>query len=282
MNVTRMKSRFSCLFLSLLFFSSCRENIPVYETDLLVVGGGASGIMAGIQASRMGIKTMVTEETDWLGGMLTAAGVSAIDGDHHLPSGLWGEFRSRLYQYYGGKDKVSTGWVSNTLFEPNVGASILLDMAEEEENLSLQFHYQFLQVTREGNKVTGAYFEDFRDHAKIRVKAKITIDATELGDVLANAGCQYAIGMDYNEMTGQHFSADSSKNTIQAPDLCGHIEGLWPRCRQNHPKTRRIRSGKLQMQLRGSMPYGQCKTFGMCQNAKLRPAAQQQIHDKLA
>uniref|UniRef100_UPI003D7F6652 FAD-dependent oxidoreductase n=1 Tax=Pedobacter sp. TaxID=1411316 RepID=UPI003D7F6652 len=86
--------------------------------DLLIIGGGASGTTAGIQASRMGVNTLIIEETGWLGGMLTSAGVSAIDGNHQMPSGIWGEFREKLYQYYGGPNAVETGWVSNTLFEP--------------------------------------------------------------------------------------------------------------------------------------------------------------------
>ena len=79
------------------------------ETDVLVIGAGASGTMASIQAARMGVMVVVMEETPWVGGMLTAAGVSAIDGNHMLAGGLWGEFRSRLYAHYGGPEAVETG-----------------------------------------------------------------------------------------------------------------------------------------------------------------------------
>ena len=203
------------LLISLLSFNACQNNMMVLNTDLLVIGGGASGTMAGIQASRMGVNTIITEETDWLGGMLTSAGVSAIDGDHNLPSGLWGEFRSKLYAHYGGPEEVSTGWVSNTLFEPHVGAEILLNMAKSEKKLNLFFHYRFLRVIKKNNTVTGAYFENLEDHATIKIQSKITIDATELGDVLANAGCAYNVGMEYNELNGESYPGESSKNTIQ-------------------------------------------------------------------
>ena len=72
----------------------------VMHVDVLVVGGGTAGIAAGIQAARLQAKTLIVEETTWLGGMLSAAGVSATDGNHLLPSGLWGEFRARSYKYY--------------------------------------------------------------------------------------------------------------------------------------------------------------------------------------
>jgi heterodisulfide reductase subunit A-like polyferredoxin len=49
------------------------------QTEVLVIGGTASGICAGLQSARLGVYTIIAESTPWLGGMLTAAGVSAID-----------------------------------------------------------------------------------------------------------------------------------------------------------------------------------------------------------
>ena len=102
---------------------------------LIIVGAGTGGTAAAIQAARMGVKVHLLSENPWLGGMLTAAGVSAIDGNHQLPSGLWGEFRTKLYQHYGGPEAVATGWVSNTHFEPKVGDSILKSMAHNLKSL---------------------------------------------------------------------------------------------------------------------------------------------------
>ena len=82
------------------------------EYDIIVVGGGASGVSAGIQAGRMGMKTLIAEETTWLGGMLTSAGVSATDGNYNMRSGLFGEFTDSLAAYYGGYNNLNTGWVS--------------------------------------------------------------------------------------------------------------------------------------------------------------------------
>ena len=83
--------------------------------DVLVVGGGASGISAGVQAARMGASTVVVEETPWIGGMLTAAGVSCIDGNYRMQSGIFGEFADSLAFRYGGWDALKTGWVSNKI-----------------------------------------------------------------------------------------------------------------------------------------------------------------------
>ena len=95
------------------------------ETDVFVIGGGTSGTGAGIQSARLKTKTVIIEESPWLGGMLTAAGVSAVDGNYKLPSGIWGEFKDSLVSYYGSIEALKTGWVSNVLFEPSVGDKIL-------------------------------------------------------------------------------------------------------------------------------------------------------------
>lgn len=107
----------------------------VMRTQVLVIGAGTGGTAAGIQCARMGVATIIVEPTAWLGGMISAAGVSAIDGNHHLPSGLWREFRDKIYNVYGGAEKVATGWVSNTQFEPHVADSIFKNMAAAEKKV---------------------------------------------------------------------------------------------------------------------------------------------------
>lgn len=182
-----------------------------YKTDLLIIGGGASGTTAGVQAARMGTKTLIIEETQWLGGMLTAAGVSAIDGNHQMPSGLWGEFREKLYNYYGGPKAVETGWVSNTLFEPSVGNKLLKELAQE-KNLSVWYKTEWLEVkkTEQGWRVI------VRQGKKKRsIDAKLIIDATELGDVMATAGAKYDIGMDSKEKTGEVYAPENANDIIQ-------------------------------------------------------------------
>ena len=92
--------------------------------DVLVIGGTTSGTSAAIAAARQGAATLIVEPTPMLGGMFSAQGVPAADGNHHLPSGLWNEFREALRAHYGGAEALATGWVSNTLFEPHVADSI--------------------------------------------------------------------------------------------------------------------------------------------------------------
>ena len=204
------------LFVSIQFVKAWSQNIDqIQETEVLVIGGTASGICAGLQSSRLGVKTIIAESTPWLGGMLTAAGVSAFDGNHNMPAGIFGEFRARLYQHYGGSNKVSTGWVSNTLFEPHIGDSIFKAMAKNEKYLQINFHYELLSVKKEGNTISGVLFYDNQLQKNILIKAKRYIDATELGDVLAAANIPYDLGMESNDVTKEQVNKYGANDIVQ-------------------------------------------------------------------
>ncbi|MEN9858364.1 MAG: hypothetical protein RIT50_486 [Bacteroidota bacterium] len=188
----------------------------VMHVDVLVVGGGASGITAGIQAARLNVKTLVVEETTWLGGMLSAAGVSATDGNHLLPSGLWGEFRERIYAHYGGPSKVATGWVSNTHFEPHVANQIWKEMASAEKSLQIIHQYQFRSaIVQKGSHISGARFINLQNESQLVVYAKQVIDATELGDVMASAGVPFDVGMEASATTGENVQVPATNDIIQ-------------------------------------------------------------------
>jgi hypothetical protein len=188
------------------------KNMEEVNTRVLIVGGGASGVTAGLQSSRLGVKTLLIEQTDWLGGMLTAAGVSAIDGNHQLPSGLWGEFRQKLYDYYGGSDSVETGWVSNTLFEPVVGNRILKEMTANNPNLNIWYRTNFCNIkkTESGWDVVAV-----KGKKQYLIHAAIVIDCTELGDVMAAVGADFFVGMDSRSRTGEIFAPEKANNIVQ-------------------------------------------------------------------
>ncbi|MBO4625313.1 MAG: FAD-dependent oxidoreductase [Bacteroidales bacterium] len=160
--------------------------------DVVVIGGGAGGTCAAIEAARDGAKVLVVEETPWLGGMLTSAGVSAIDGNYRLRGGLFGEFTDSLAGRYGGYEVLKSGWVSNILFNPRVGAEVLRNMAEEagvEVRINCGLRYTRPYGPRYDKKrprYETAWKLTLTDGT--RIKARILIDGTELGDVAAALG----------------------------------------------------------------------------------------------
>lgn len=202
------------LFLAMSFLSSLVGVAQIRKTDVLIIGGTTSGISAGIQSARLNVPTLIVEETPWLGGMLTSAGVSATDGNHLLHSGIWNEFREKLRNHYGGEAALSTGWVSNTQFEPHVGDSIFKAMARAEKQLSVEYNYHLVKMLKTGNKVVGAVFED-EAKKQLTVSARVVIDATDLGDGLAMAGASYDLGMESRRVTGESNAPENPNNIVQ-------------------------------------------------------------------
>ncbi|MGN1233595.1 MAG: FAD-dependent oxidoreductase [Candidatus Cryptobacteroides sp.] len=189
--------------------TSCKSE----EYDVVVVGGGASGCTAGIQAAGMGSRTLIVEELPWLGGMLTSAGVSATDGCYNLPSGLWGEFQRRLASHYGSMDALRTGWVSNIQFEPSVGNEIFNTMCSEQDLLNVWKESRVSDIRHLGDG--GWRLMVSRNGRKMSVRAKVLIDATELGDIAAHCGVPYDIGMESREVTGERIAPLEGNGIIQ-------------------------------------------------------------------
>ncbi len=152
--------------------------------DVVVAGGGTGGTAAAIAAARGGARVLLVEESPWLGGMLTAAGVSAIDGNYRLRGGLFGEFTDSLAARYGGYEALRSGWVSNILFNPAVGAEILSNMARE-AGVEVRFGTSVCHSERSEESSWRLQLSDGS-----RVRARILIDGTELGDVAKAVGAE--------------------------------------------------------------------------------------------
>ncbi|MBL6648588.1 MAG: FAD-dependent oxidoreductase [Flavobacteriaceae bacterium] len=195
------------LFLTILLFS-CDDSS---EFDVVIVGGGAGGTSAAIQSARNGAKTLLIEETDWLGGMLTSAGVSAIDGNYKLPSGFWGEFKDSLVSHYGSLEALKTGWVSNVLFEPKVGNEILKSITQNEKNLKILYSTS----TQSVSKHDGNNYNYQIKTSEGTFLSKILIDGTELGDLLPMLDDDYDVGMDNNEMYDENIAPKIKNDIIQ-------------------------------------------------------------------
>ena len=193
-------------FILVLSNFSC-EDISSY--DIIIVGGGTSGVVSAIQSSRMGSKTLLIEESNWLGGMLTSAGVSAMDGNYKMPSGFLKEFRDSLVSHYGNLDSLKTGWVSNLMFEPSVGNKILKEIAQSEKNLTVMYETTIHKVVKDEK------FKIKINQNDITYSSTILIDATELGDLIPKLNLPYFIGMDSRKKFKEDIAPEFSNNIIQ-------------------------------------------------------------------
>lgn len=162
-------------------------------TDILVVGAGTGGTAAALQAARRGANVILAMDGPWLGGMLTAAGVCAPDGNELLSfqTGIWGAFLQQLRSRQ--TDGLDNAWVSFFTYEPAIGAKIFADWADELSTLTLLQTGAPQSVERSGDRLTSVTF------TAQKINAKIIIDGTELGDVLALGDVPYRWGWDWDD-----------------------------------------------------------------------------------
>ncbi len=166
----------------------------------------------------MGAHVILVEETPWLGGMMSAAGVSAFDiGSLRHATGIFLEVERALTSYYGGPADVKINWVSDVSFEPHVGNEILQTIARREKKLQILFRARLVRVLWEGSRAVGAVIENLEDHGTTEVRAAVTIDATEQGEVLALAGVPFRVGRESRAETGEPDAPETPDDLVQDP-----------------------------------------------------------------
>jgi len=171
--------------------------MQVLTTDVLVVGGGTGGTAAAIAAARRGAKVILVSEFAWLGGMLTSAGVTAPDGNEldAWQTGIWGAFLRELERRQ--PEGLDNGWVSFFTYDPRVGAEIFADWVTQLPNLKWITGQVPLEVLRHENQIAGVRFADYT------ICAQVTLDGTELGDLLALGNIPHRWGWEFQAEFGE-------------------------------------------------------------------------------
>ncbi|MGB3495047.1 MAG: FAD-dependent oxidoreductase [Elainellaceae cyanobacterium] len=146
------------------------DAIPIDETvecEILVVGGGLSGVATAYESLHSGRTVCITELTDWLGGQISSQGTSALDEAGKQRSLLfysrgYNELRQRIEEYY---DQINPGdcWVSASCFLPKDAHAILVEMlddaADEGDGTLLWFPstvIKELDISDDGRQIEGA------------------------------------------------------------------------------------------------------------------------------
>ncbi|MFB4271487.1 FAD-dependent oxidoreductase [Nonomuraea sp. GTA35] len=195
------------------------------KVDLLVVGGGLGGVAAALTAARLGHRVLLTEETDWLGGQLTA---QAVPSDEHpwieTPhvSAGYRELRNRIRDYYrrnypllpevAAQEVLNPGLgnVSKLCVEPRVALAALEEMLMpyvSAGRITVLLDTVPVGADTEGDRVTSVTLRGTRTGELTTVTAPLVADATELGDLLELTGTEHVIGAESQDETGEPYAA---------------------------------------------------------------------------
>jgi len=177
------------------------RKIPVLaETDVLVIGGGPSGVAAAVAAARGGAETWLVERYNHLGGLWTGGLVLPLLQTHGLSKdsktiqvihGLGGEMYDRLKQM-----KMTLNEI-NPRIDPEAGKYVLDEMIRE-AGVKMLYFAMGVQVLMDGKTVKGVFIES--KSGRQVILAKVVIDCTGDGDIFHLAGenydeMEYAIGL---------------------------------------------------------------------------------------
>src|SRR5204862_4284924 len=142
--------------------------------------------------------------TDWIGGQMTAQGVSALDEHEHIESfggtRSYYEFRDTIRAYYG-EQNPGNCWVTRLAFEPRVAVRTLERMLPAEVQVFRRT--KTVSATTEGNTIMEVVAMGLEDGRLTRFKPELVIDATELGDLLPLCGAEYTVGAETIAQTGE-------------------------------------------------------------------------------
>ena len=208
----------------------------VHEADVVVYGGTPAGIMAAVQAKRMGRSAVIVCPDQHLGG-LSSGGLGWTDaGKKEVVGGLSREFYERVGKWYG---KAQAQWT----FEPHVAEKIFEELVRENQIPVYRARWLNREPGR-GVAATGGRIESVTMTSGETYRGKIFIDATYEGDLMAAAGVGYTVGREPNSryqetLNGvqvQHARAHQFTPKISAYRVPGdRTSGLLPRVSSTPP-----------------------------------------------
>lgn len=217
-----------------------------YRCDILVVGGGPSGVCAAISAARLGAKVMLVDSGNCLGGMGTKGLVGPFmtcydaKGEEMIIRGLFEEVVDRLVAIGGAlhpsgiRQKTEfTAWISEghdhvTPFDPEL-LKVVYDHMCKEAGVKVLYNSVFAHPVMKGDAICGAVL--LTPSGLEAAEAKMVIDATGDGTVAFRAGAPCVFG-DPESGRVQPSSLFFRMNNIDTDRLIAEVEPHLPEFRR--------------------------------------------------
>jgi hypothetical protein len=216
-----------------------------FSADLVIIGGGLGGIAAALAAARHGLRVIMTEETDWIGGQITQQAVPPDENRWIETIGCtatYQEFRQGIREHYRKHfpltDKARATrefnpgncWVSKIGGEPRVALAVLNEMLAPHVasgRVKILLNHKAISAGVSGDKVEAICVRDLETgHEKV-LHAPFFADATEQGDLLPLTKTEYVVGAEAKSETGESHAKDvADSGNLQGFTMCFAMEYL--------------------------------------------------------
>jgi ribulose 1,5-bisphosphate synthetase/thiazole synthase len=194
----KLKTILSLVAASILLMS-CSQSIR-NDYDICVYGGTSAGVIAAYTAAQSGKSVLLIEPGSHLGGM-SSGGLGFTDiGNKFVVQGLARDFYRRLGTHYGKLEQ----WI----FEPSVAENIFKDYIRR-GNISTLYHHRLNDVVKADGRIVRITVENAqkpRSFTNRTVRAKVFIDCTYEGDLMAKAGVSYTVGREDNRVYNETYN----------------------------------------------------------------------------
>ena len=196
-----------CMMALLVLLASCKRGAE--QVDICIYGGTSAGVIAAYTASMEGKKVLLIEPGTHLGGM-TSGGLGYTDiGNKFVVTGLARDFYRRIGAHYGQFEQ----WV----FEPSVAERIFQEYIDR-GRVEVLYSYRLHDVEKEGSRISQIVVENSDNpspESYRRIGAKVFIDCSYEGDLMAKAGVSYAVGREDNSLYGETYNGVQLMNGHQ-------------------------------------------------------------------
>lgn len=181
------------------------------QVDLCIYGATSAGVTAAYTASHAGKSVLLIDPGTRIGG-LSSGGLGQTDiGNKYVVTGVALDFYRKIGKYYNGFEQ----WI----FEPKVAESVFknyLSNSTTEQMLG----YRLVEVKTDNRLIKSIAVtpSESKDNQQIVVSAKMFMDCTYEGDLLAKAGVSYHVGRESNATYGETINGVQLLDGHQFPD----------------------------------------------------------------
>lgn len=199
------------LFFSLISLPVLAQNTT--EVDIVVYGGTSAGVMAAYTAKNSGKSVLLIEPGKHVGG-LSSGGLGYTDiGNKYAVTGLARDFYRRVGKHYGKFEQ----WI----FEPHVAEDLFKEYIKR-ANVNVLYEYRIIDA----KKNSAGYIEHItienssspNSSTNKVIRAKMFIDCSYEGDLMARAGISYIVGREGNSQYNETYNGVQLRDKHQFPD----------------------------------------------------------------
>lgn len=178
-----------------------------FKVDVCIYGGSSAGVIAAYTAKKAGRSVLLIEPGKHLGG-LSSGGLGYTDiGNKYAIRGLSLEFYRQIGRHYGKFEQ----WI----FEPHVAESLFTDYVNRAK-VEVLYQHRLLSARKENGAITEIQLD--AGGATVTVSAKMFIDCTYEGDLMAKAGVSYTVGREGNDVYNETWNGVQMLDGHQIPD----------------------------------------------------------------